>query len=560
MEFFNVLLAKKLEDDRDPRVEGLSVTENGRYAEEGVVYSPVIVNVPPPVLKTKTITSNNTYRAADDNADGYSEVTVNVPLPANGYLLESASGEIVTVTDAAPLNLQACEVDIEPIQDLHGYDYPWPAGGGKNKVNPDEFEYADLSAGIIYPGDNTVSGYIPVLPNTAYILSYEGDYELGEVAFYTSAKVYINSTWGLNFTTPANCYFIRFELGTHVSVSAVKPMVRLASETDPTFEPYSNVCPISGYESVEIRGCGKNMLSTSVANVKYRNSGLTWTGNSCTTNGLTFSLLTDNDGNVTGINVTGTSTADSAFFLDSFLNDYLPGDYIVSCEKTVSDGNIYMVTYTVSGDYKLFVGDTEQNFYYDGLRTGSGAGNIAIGVWANSTVSCTLKPMIRPASITDATYEPYIPVTDLTIPLGETVYGGTLDVESGTLTVTTKIVDLESFTWTTSLDVHTTTAPSDMMPSPAAAIDEALNIAEKFKLSKTWAASTPDNAFHDDGNGTLYVKCSSGTPTGKLVYQLKQANRITISLPPHQIKLLQGVNNIYANSGDTAIEYFGKGV
>ena len=24
--------------------------------------------------------------------------------------------------------------DIEPVQDLHGYDYPWPAGGGKNKL------------------------------------------------------------------------------------------------------------------------------------------------------------------------------------------------------------------------------------------------------------------------------------------------------------------------------------------------------------------------------------------------------------------------------------------
>ena len=36
-----------------------------------------------PTLITKTITINNTYNAADDNADGYSSVTVNVPSSAS---------------------------------------------------------------------------------------------------------------------------------------------------------------------------------------------------------------------------------------------------------------------------------------------------------------------------------------------------------------------------------------------------------------------------------------------------------------------------------------------
>lgn len=35
-----------------------------------------------PTLITKQITENGTYAAADDNADGYSEVTVNVDLKA----------------------------------------------------------------------------------------------------------------------------------------------------------------------------------------------------------------------------------------------------------------------------------------------------------------------------------------------------------------------------------------------------------------------------------------------------------------------------------------------
>lgn len=39
--------------------------------------------VPEPTLIEKTITANDTYNASDDNADGYSKVTVNVPVPVS---------------------------------------------------------------------------------------------------------------------------------------------------------------------------------------------------------------------------------------------------------------------------------------------------------------------------------------------------------------------------------------------------------------------------------------------------------------------------------------------
>lgn len=58
--------------------------------------------VPEPVLIEKTITQNDTYNAEDDNADGYSAVTVNVPTsklydPANamlGYELNTSGGGV----------------------------------------------------------------------------------------------------------------------------------------------------------------------------------------------------------------------------------------------------------------------------------------------------------------------------------------------------------------------------------------------------------------------------------------------------------------------------------
>lgn len=58
-----------------------TITENGVYdpqQENADGYSMVTVTTPTADLGTKTITANGTYAATDDNKDGYSEVTVNV--------------------------------------------------------------------------------------------------------------------------------------------------------------------------------------------------------------------------------------------------------------------------------------------------------------------------------------------------------------------------------------------------------------------------------------------------------------------------------------------------
>lgn len=58
-----------------------TITENGVYdpqQENADGYSMVTVTTPTAVLGTKTVTANGTYVATDDNKDGYSEVTVNI--------------------------------------------------------------------------------------------------------------------------------------------------------------------------------------------------------------------------------------------------------------------------------------------------------------------------------------------------------------------------------------------------------------------------------------------------------------------------------------------------
>lgn len=70
----------------EPTLITKSITANGVYSAEddnADGYSAVSVEVPEKVLTTKTITENGTYAASSDNADGYSAVTVNTPEPNN---------------------------------------------------------------------------------------------------------------------------------------------------------------------------------------------------------------------------------------------------------------------------------------------------------------------------------------------------------------------------------------------------------------------------------------------------------------------------------------------
>ena len=69
----------------------LEINQNGTYDVNN--YSSAEVNVPEKVLGTKTITTNGTYNATDDNLDGYSKVSVETSgIDINDYFNTTYSG------------------------------------------------------------------------------------------------------------------------------------------------------------------------------------------------------------------------------------------------------------------------------------------------------------------------------------------------------------------------------------------------------------------------------------------------------------------------------------
>lgn len=79
----------------------INITQNGTYDVTDKASAAVSVSGQAPTLITKSISANGTYNALSDSADGYSQVTVNVPTPTPSYDTPSisvSSAGVVTAT------------------------------------------------------------------------------------------------------------------------------------------------------------------------------------------------------------------------------------------------------------------------------------------------------------------------------------------------------------------------------------------------------------------------------------------------------------------------------
>lgn len=160
-------------------------------------------------------------------------------------------------------------------------------------------------------------------------------------------------------------------------------------------------------------------------------------------------------------------------------------------------------------------------------------------------------------------FTPYITATTHTTSLGRTVYGGTVDVVSGTLTVTRAIVDLGTLNWTYYSSGSTSDKAIFYTPLAGAVGKPNSNVAncmaEKYKtdsvngvLANVGGIGISNNS--NPPNVWVSTSSQSDTPSGQLCYEL--ATPTTYTLTPSTINTLAGVNNVWVDSGDCSIEYY----
>jgi len=199
-------------------------------------------------------------------------------------ILETASGAIASFSDGADsMPIKKLVAQIEPVQDLHGYDAPWPAGGNKNLCNGIGYAgsisnniptlYTRTSITSPYANQNAFSGvcfYAPVKSGKTYAISsdatgaesniYYGVYaSLDDIL--NSNKVLQNGQANPSFTSEHDGYvvFMRYNnAGTTITWTYAQ-VEEGSTATD--FVPYENICPISGHTGAEIEQAGKNLLN-----------------------------------------------------------------------------------------------------------------------------------------------------------------------------------------------------------------------------------------------------------------------------------------------------------
>ena len=137
-----------------------------------------------------------------------------------------------------------------------------------------------------------------------------------------------------------------------------------------------------------------------------------------------------------------------------------------------------------------------------------------------------------------------------------TVYGGTLDVTTGVLTVDMARVDLGTLDWQLNSTTHRAIVVFNDINPPSVPTVLAKAIAEKYAQIPASGSLTQDGKFAVVVIGSetrLYFYYDATVPSGGLVYEL--ATPQTYQLTPTEVKALLGNNNIFADTGDTTVTY-----
>ena len=179
-------------------------------------------------------------------------------------IVNTASGAIATFDDGADsMPVRKLVAQIEPAQNLHGYDHPWPAGGGANKWD-EEWELGSINSnGEFYADSSRIrsKNYTAITAETSYYFKSSAG---GALFYYDSNKEFISSVTlgsGTVITTPSNAAFFAFYLASSYGTSYKNDTAINYPATVTTYSPYSNECPISGWTGCNIVGTGKNMLN-----------------------------------------------------------------------------------------------------------------------------------------------------------------------------------------------------------------------------------------------------------------------------------------------------------
>lgn len=462
---------------------------------------------------------------------------------------KEVSGSIVHVEDASEYPALDCKISLEPIQDLNGYDKPWVGGAGVNlfpylnartaTFNGVTFS-CDGKGTLTMQGTATANDYGSLTFPQAFVIPDGADYKfcmLNTEAHADGVLRFVNGStivdsWSPSPVNRETTYAgmsgktvtgIRLYCAQGETYNlTMKPMFVPKSTAVTGYIPYSNVCPISGRTEVATQRTGKNLLdaryktTTAQNNVRYYRIG---GGGIRLYAGVTYTLSVSED-----------NTRPNGVYL----NEYNPN---ASTRETYARAySSYSVTYTPTKDVVI-----ETDCFYS-TAPPEGIKNIDVQLEVGNTATA---------------YEPYQGTT-YTTSLGRTVYGGTLDVVSGVLTVDKIFVETTWGNFQANVDLGNYSRRRcnfSLMYDVSKITRESI-----CNISPYATGWTTDNLHFYFDTTTSFPRAWLYLPKGtadstivQIVYPL--ATPQTYQLTPRQVELLAGTNNVWSDSGDTYLKY-----
>lgn len=287
-----------------------------------------------------------------------------------------------------------------------------------------------------------------------------------------------------------------------------------------------NIRPISGHATAKVTRCGKNLLNRDTEKNGFINADGGIQMDSVSVHSALMAVTEEEKYTFSGIASTTAGTGNKR------IHGYdVNGNWVRQLSYLpIEIGRPYVITVTIPNGIKY----------------------VRVSHYSTDTECLFEKSEIATA------YEPYTAQT-VTIALGGTIYGGTLDVTTGVLTVDRAMVDLGTLNWGYASGEHpymyvnyTNKAQGNNIICsnyPTSSASSAADMSDKSILGfagNTYVA-VKDSAYTD---APTFKTAMNGV---QLVYEL--ATPQTYQLTPEEVKTVLGQNNIFADTGDVTVQY-----
>lgn len=478
--------------------------------------------------------------------------------------VRTTSGRIASFSTNMVEAFKSLQSDINPVQDLHGYSKPWSGGGGKNKLDCtattqtiNGVTFTVNSDGTIKANGTATGGSADLIVNQTTILA-DGTYILNGcplggsyTTFYLRATRGVtgldvgNGTGELSYASGTRLYvYIHIAEGVVANNLLFKPMVRLATESDSSFAPYSNICPISGFSALNVTRTGVNLCFDAYGNKASESTYLYPSGDNLpivVNNSLRTAYAYVGKNQDVVVSFASAPQRSLAYGLEAYPT---LGVICHSLSVTALSSTSFKVN---SGNYDYIA------FYY-------------CNDLANIPSDCQIE-----LGSTATDYKPYNGQT-ATVNFGQTVYGGVADVTNGKVTLTHGIVDLGTLDWITEDSVLSGLArvsQNQVIPLGAKYLQTPICTQFEGVYTKSYVNFNNGEIGFSNSEQSPFIRARSTEIVGKTNTQIKAlmsgvmlcyelATPIEITTTPENLTALSGqTNNVYSDTnGDTTVEYY----